>query len=118
VIVPFPAWLSEPVILPGLLVAVYDVMVAPPLLAGAVYETVAVVVPVAVAVPIVGGFGTLIVGGGGAAATTALVALELADALPAALVAVTTQRIALPMSAVTNVYELLVAPILTPARCH
>ena len=54
VIVPEPAWLNVPVIPSGLLVAVYDVMAAPPLLAGAVNETVAVVVPVAVAVPIVG----------------------------------------------------------------
>jgi hypothetical protein len=40
--------------LPGVLVAVYDVMADPPLLAGAVNVTVAVVVPVAVAVPMVG----------------------------------------------------------------
>ena len=55
----------------------------------------------------------------GTAAATELVALELADALPALLLAVTTQRTALPTSAPTNVYVLLVAPlILTPARCH
>jgi hypothetical protein len=43
-----------PVIPPGLDVAVYDVIGEPPLLAGAVNETVAVVAEVAVAVPIVG----------------------------------------------------------------
>jgi hypothetical protein len=43
-----------PVILPGEETAVYEVMTDPPLLAGAVKETVAVLVPVAVAVPIVG----------------------------------------------------------------
>ena len=47
---------------PGLLVAVYVVIVAPPLLTGAVNVTVAVVTPVAVAVPIVGAPGA--VGGG------------------------------------------------------
>ena len=85
---------------------------APPLPAGAVNATVAVVVPVAVAVPIVGAPGAV-------ATTATLMALELAAALPAALVAVTTQRIALPVSPLTNVYVLLVAPlILAPARCH
>jgi hypothetical protein len=44
-------------------VAVYVVIVAPPLLAGAVNATVAVVGPVAVAVPIVGASGA--VSGGG-----------------------------------------------------
>jgi hypothetical protein len=47
-----------PVIPLGLDVAVYDVIGEPPLFAGAVYETVAVVDPVAVAVPIVGALGT------------------------------------------------------------
>jgi hypothetical protein len=53
--------LLEPVavILPGLLVAVYDVMAVPPLLAGAVNATVAVALPVAVAVSIVGAPGTV-----------------------------------------------------------
>jgi hypothetical protein len=40
--------------LPGVETAVYEVITDPPLLAGAVKETVAVVCPVAVAVPIVG----------------------------------------------------------------
>jgi hypothetical protein len=62
------------VILPGLLVAVYVVIVAPPLLVGAVYATVAVVCPVAVAVPIVGAPGTV--------GDTLAVALELADEFP------------------------------------
>jgi hypothetical protein len=43
----------------GELTAVYEVIVAPPLLAGAVKSTVAVVCPVAVAVPIVGAPGTV-----------------------------------------------------------
>jgi hypothetical protein len=58
VIVPEPACDKVPVILPGVDIAVYEVIVEPPLLAGAVYETVAVVAPVAVAVPIVGAPGT------------------------------------------------------------
>jgi hypothetical protein len=45
---------SVPVIPPGDDVAVYETMVAPPLLLGAVKATVAVVAPVAVATPIVG----------------------------------------------------------------
>jgi hypothetical protein len=40
--------------LPGVETAVYEVITDPPLLAGAVKETVAVLDPVAVAVPIVG----------------------------------------------------------------
>jgi len=55
--VPEPAVLNVPVMPPGDDVAVYDVIGTPPSNAGAVYETVAVVVPVAVAVPIVGAFG-------------------------------------------------------------
>jgi hypothetical protein len=47
-----------PVIPLGLDVAVYDVITEPPSFAGAVYATVAVVEPVAVAVPIVGAPGT------------------------------------------------------------
>ena len=47
-----------PVIPEGEEVAVYEVITDPPLLAGAVYATVAVVSPVAVAVPIVGAPGT------------------------------------------------------------
>jgi hypothetical protein len=54
VIVPDPAWLSVPVIPPGEEVAVYEVIATPPLNPGAVNATVALVVPVAVAVPIVG----------------------------------------------------------------
>jgi len=46
---------------PGDDVAVYDVIVEPPLLAGAVYATVAVDELVAVAVPIVGAPGTVMV---------------------------------------------------------
>ena len=57
--VPEPAWLSDPVMLPGDDVAVYEVIVAPPSEAGAVYVTVTVVDPVAVAVPIVGALGTV-----------------------------------------------------------
>ena len=44
----------EPVLHPGLEVAVYEVMLALPVSEGAVNATVAVVAPVAVAVPIVG----------------------------------------------------------------
>jgi hypothetical protein len=46
---------------PGDDVAVYNVIAEPPSLAGAVYATVAVEDPVAVAVPIVGAPGTLAV---------------------------------------------------------
>jgi hypothetical protein len=56
--VPEPAWLKVPVIPPGDDVAVYSVIGEPPLLAGAVYVTVAAVGVVAVAVPIVGAPGT------------------------------------------------------------
>jgi hypothetical protein len=54
VIVPEPAVASVPVTPPGVDVAVYKVIAEPPSLAGAVYATVAVELPVAVAVPIVG----------------------------------------------------------------
>jgi hypothetical protein len=82
--------------LPGEDVAVYNVIVAPPLLAGAVYATVAVVEPVAVAVPIVGAPGTV--------AATDAVEFELAvtPAGATALVAFTTQRIVLAASASTS----------------
>jgi hypothetical protein len=53
-IVPLPAWEIVPVIPPGDEVAVYEVIVAPPLDAGAVKETFAVVAPVDVAVTDVG----------------------------------------------------------------
>jgi hypothetical protein len=46
--------------LPGVDIAVYEVIVDPPLLAGAVYATVAVNGLVAVAVPIVGVPGTVV----------------------------------------------------------
>jgi hypothetical protein len=57
-IVPEPAVARVPVPPLGVDVAVYSVIVEPPSLAGAVYATVAVVFPVAVAVPIVGAPGT------------------------------------------------------------
>ena len=88
-------------------------MVAPPLLAGAVYDTVAVEEPVAVAVPIVGAPGT--------AAATVAVEFEFAETPPGAteLVAVTTQRIVFPTSAATRTYVFDVALlILEPERCH
>jgi hypothetical protein len=113
VIVPEPAWLSVPVTPPGEDVAVYSVIVAPPSLAGAVYETVAVVAAVIVAVPIVGAPGTV--------AATEAVEFEFADTPLGAieLVAVTTQRIVLPTSATTNTYVLEVAPLmLVVTRCH
>ena len=81
--VPEPAVDNVPVILPGTEVAVYVVIVAPPLLAGAVYVTVAVVAPVAVAVPIVGAPGTV--------AATVAVVLEFAFTAEVVLVAVTRQ---------------------------
>jgi hypothetical protein len=59
VIVPLPDCDKVPVILPGLLTAVYEVIGILPVLAGAVKVTVAVVGPVAVAVPIVGAPGTV-----------------------------------------------------------
>jgi hypothetical protein len=85
VIVPEPDVDNVPVIPPGEDVAVYVVIVAPPLFDGAVYETVAVVVLVAVAVPIVGANGTF--------AVTAEVEFEFALTALTTLVAVTTQRI-------------------------
>ena len=86
-------------------------MVAPPLLAGAVNETVADVAPVDVAVPIVGAPGTV--------AATEAVELEFALTADIAFVAVTTQRIVFPASPATNTYVLLVAPLIfTPALCH
>jgi hypothetical protein len=100
-----------PVIPLGDDVAVYNVIVAPPLLAGAVYATVAVLELVAVAVPIVGAPGAI--------AATAAVLFEFALTADTALVAVTTQRIVLPPSAATRVYVLDVAPlILVVTRCH
>jgi hypothetical protein len=76
-----------------------------------VNATVAVVELVAVAVPIVGAPGAI--------AATAAVEFEFALTAATALVAVTTQRIALPASASTNTYVLEVAPpIFDPARCH
>ena len=84
---------------------------APPLLAGALQLTLAVLDPVALADTLCGALGKV--------ATTVLVELLLADTLPAALVAVTTQRIVNPTSDDVNVYVLDVAPpILDPPRCH
>ena len=58
------------------------VIVAPPFEAGAVYVTVAVVDPVAVAVPMVGAPGAV-------AAAAAMTKVTVAEELPVALVAVT-----------------------------
>ena len=58
-IVPEPACVTVPVLPPGEEVAVYEVTVAPPSEPGAVKPIVAVVDPVAVAVPIVGTPGTV-----------------------------------------------------------
>ena len=58
-IVPEPACEISPVIEPGVDVAMYLVIVEPPSDAGAVKEIVAVVVPVAVAVPMVGAPGAV-----------------------------------------------------------
>ena len=63
VMVPAPAWFTLPVFPPGLDVAVYEVIVEPPLEAGAVNATLAVVAPVKVAAPIVGAPGALFVVG-------------------------------------------------------
>ena len=73
-----------PVNPPGEDVAVYVVIVAPPLLVGAVNVMLALAFPF-VAVPIVGIYGTL--------AITALVAFEFAATDDTLLVAVTTHRI-------------------------
>jgi hypothetical protein len=81
VIVPEPAWDNVAVTPPGEDVAVYDVIVAPPLEAGAVKATVAEVDPVFVAVPIVGALGTV-------RGTTAAETVDVAP-VPAALVALT-----------------------------
>ena len=58
-IVPLPACEIDPVTPPGDEVAVYEVIVAPPVDAGAVNETFAVVAPVAVAVIEVGAPGAV-----------------------------------------------------------
>jgi hypothetical protein len=58
-IIPLPAPLKVPVIPPGEDVAIYLKMGEPPLFVGAVNETVAVVAPVAIAIPIVGAPGTV-----------------------------------------------------------
>ena len=58
-IVPLPAPVKMPVIPAGEDVATYLKMGEPPLFDGAVNETVAVVAPVAVAIPIVGASGTV-----------------------------------------------------------
>ena len=72
---------NVPVMPPGDEVAVYNVIVDPPSLAGAVYVTVASVEDVAVAVPIVGAPGTL--------AVVTLLDDALAGPVPITLVAVT-----------------------------
>jgi hypothetical protein len=54
VIEPLPDWLTEPIIKPGVEVAVYEVMVAPPFDNGAVNATVAEVPLAVVTAPIVG----------------------------------------------------------------
>jgi hypothetical protein len=60
-----------------------------------------------------------LVGAPGTAAATEAVEFEFAATLLIAFVAVTTQRMVLPTSAVTRVYVLDVAPlILEPALCH
>jgi hypothetical protein len=61
VIVPEPACDNVPVIPPGDEVAVYEEIGAPPFEVGAVKATVAEVVPVTVAVPIVGAPGNVAV---------------------------------------------------------
>ena len=81
-IVPDVACDKVPVTPPGEEVAVYEVIVAPPLETGAVKATVAVVDPVAVAVPTVGAPGTT---------ATVVIEFEAADAadVPTLFVAVT-----------------------------
>jgi len=73
--VPDPACVSVAVIPPGDDVAVYETIVAPPLLLGTVNATVAVLAPVAVAVPIVGAVGAVIAE---VAGNTAVTVAELA----------------------------------------
>jgi hypothetical protein len=84
VIIPLPAWVNVPVKLPGFEVAVYDVIVEPPLEAGAVNDTDACASP-ALAVPIVGVPGTV------AAAGVTELDGALAAPVPMALVAVTVK---------------------------
>jgi hypothetical protein len=72
-----------PVLLPTLLVTVYWVIVNPPVSAGAVNATVAVVDPVAVAVPMVGAPGTVV--------GVILLLAALAGPVPIELVAVTVK---------------------------
>ena len=75
------------------------------------YETVAVVDPVAVAVPIVGAPATV--------AATVAVLFEFALTALTEFVAVTTHRIVLPTSAATSTYVLAVAPLIgVVTRCH
>ena len=66
--VPLPAWVRVLVIEPGVDVAVYEVITAPPFEAGAAKLTVAVRLPVAVATTDAGASGALFAGAGSAAA--------------------------------------------------
>lgn len=79
-------------------------IVAPPLLAGAVYVTVTLVEDANVAVPMVGAPGTV--------AATVAVVFEFAFTAAVELVAVTRQYNVLPTSACTNTYVLEVAPLM------
>ena len=106
-IVPEPAWDKVPVTPPGEEVAVYVVIAAPPLETGAVNPTVAVVDPVAVAVPIVGALGTV----RGVAAVVA-VAVPLPTALTARICTLYevpfTHAAALPLTVVITIGEAVV----------
>ena len=82
------AAVKVPVIPPGLEVAVYVVIVSPPLEAGAVQATVTEVALATVAVPIVGAPGT-------SAGVTELDALDKPD-VPAELVAVALKKYVVP----------------------
>ena len=88
-IVPEPAWSNVPVIPPGEEVALYEVIVAPPLEPGDVKATVAIVDQVAVAVPIVGAPGIT---------ASVVIEFEVADAndSPALFVAVTVNVYKVP----------------------
>ena len=86
-----------PVTPPGEAVAVYDVIVAPPLEPGCVKATVAVVDPVAVAVPIVGAPATV-------RGVTAAETIEVAP-VPAALVALTRNVYDVPFVKPVTVQE-------------
>ena len=110
---PHVAEVSVPVIPPGLDVAVYVVIVAPPFDDGAVHATVTDVALASVAVPIVGAPGTV-------AGVTALDAVDALD-VPAEFVAVVVNVYAVPFVKPVTAHEpdapVTVQVRVTPETC-